>query len=384
MATARKATDKSAIRPLIPKSGDTKYWGEEPTWRLQPTENRAGHLSKALAWYNYFYSKKEARDMIVAWLEHNDSKADARKIRTLPDSAFTTTLAWVCRMNMVGLELNDREGRYVADGIKALLALKEPAPRPQATEEPAANKPNIQDRLREKVAECAGELEGLYDDFRAGGCRLTADFKPMAIMRGMNIAPQMVNDIATIWRNHQAELEIALKGKDAQLVEGYGHLGRNELKNMVKFCEAVVNDCGAYVQIKKVERKPRKKKAVPPEKQAAKFKFLREFAELKLTSEPAYRLVNCAEAWLYHTKKRKLIHVVADSHVGTFTVKNNAIIGFDTAETIQKTLRKPAEQIKSLMAGGKPAARKVFKDIKATETKFNGRGTEDLVILRAW
>ena len=385
MATARKAQPaaKTAVRPLIPRSGDTKYTGDEPEWRLQPTENRAGHLSKALAWYNYFYGKKDARDMIVAWMEHNDNRADAKRIRSLPDSAFNTTLAWVCRMNMVGLQLNDSESRYVADGIKSLLALKEPAPKTETKDAAVANKPNIQDRLREKVSECAGELEGLYDDFRAGGCRLTADFKPMSIMRGMNIAPQMTGEIATVWRAHLAELETTLKGKDAQLVEGYGHLGRNELKNMVKFCEAVINDCNAYVQIKKVERKPRKKKAVPPEKQAAKFKFMREFAELKLTSEPAYRLVNCAEAWLYHTKKRKLIHVVADSHLGTFTVKNNAIIGFDTAQTLQKTLRKPAEQLKSLLSGGKPAARKVFKDIKATETKFNGRGTEELVILRA-
>ena len=391
MATARKAqpTARPAVRALIPKSADTKYTGDEPEWRLQPTENRTGHLSKALAWYNYFYGKKEAKDMILAWMEHNDAKLDAKRVRTLPDSAFTTTLGFICRMNMVGLELNDRESRYVADGIQALLALKQ-APAKTAAEveaaaaATAAAKPNIQDRLREKVSECAGELEGLYDEFRASGCRLTADYKPMSLMRGMNIAPQMVSDIAAIWRAHQAELELALKGKDAQLVEGYGHLGRNELKNMVKFCEAVINDCGAYVQIKKVERKPRKKKAVPPEKQAAKFKYLATFPELKLTSEPAHRLVNCAEAWLYHTKKRKLIHVVADSHVGSFTVKNNAIIGFDTAESIQKTLRKPAEQIKALMSGGKPAARKVFKDIKATETKFNGRGTEDIVILRAW
>ena len=179
---------------------------------------------------------------------------------------------------MVGLELNDRESLYIADGIeallKALLALKQApvktAAEVEAAAVTAAAKPNIQDRLREKVSECAGEMEGLYDDFRVGGCKLTADFKPMSLMRGMNIAPQMVSDIATIWKNHQAELETALKGKDAQLVEGYSHLGRNELKNMVKFCEAVVNDCGAYVQIKKVERKPRKKKAVPPEKQAAR------------------------------------------------------------------------------------------------------------------
>jgi hypothetical protein len=59
-------------------------------------------------------------------------------------------------------------------------------------------------------------------------------------------------------------------------------------------------------------------------------------------------------------------------------------VGFDTVQTVQKTLRKPAEQLKELLSGGKPAARKTFKDIRATETKFNGRGNENLVILKAW
>ena len=46
MATARKAqpTARPAVRALIPKSADTKYTGDEPEWRLQPTENRTGHL----------------------------------------------------------------------------------------------------------------------------------------------------------------------------------------------------------------------------------------------------------------------------------------------------------------------------------------------------
>jgi hypothetical protein len=46
---------------------------------------------------------------------------------------------------------------------------------------------------------------------------------------------------------------------------------------------------------------------------------------------------------------------MADSHIGTFTVKGSAIAGFDTLATVQKTLRKPAEQIKAVTGGGKPA-----------------------------
>jgi hypothetical protein len=57
-----------------------------------------------------------------------------------------------------------------------------------------------------------------------------------------------------------SEFETVIEGKDAQLVEGYSNLSKIQMRNLVKFCEAVINDCGAYVQIKKVERKPRKVK----------------------------------------------------------------------------------------------------------------------------
>jgi hypothetical protein len=152
----------------------------------------------------------------------------------------------------------------------------------------------------------------------------------------------------------------------------------------VKFCELVLTDCGSYIQIKKVERKPRKVKPVAPEKRAAKFKICAEVAELKLKSLSAAQLVDKSEAWLYDSKKRKLIHLVADDHAKVFTVKNNSVIGFSTVETQQKTLRKPAETIKAMMSAGKPAARKLFKEIRATETAWNARGTENLVILRVW
>jgi hypothetical protein len=133
-----------------------------------------------------------------------------------------------------------------------------------------------------------------------------------------------------------------------------------------------------------VERKPRKVKAVPPEKKAAKFKICAEFVELKLKSLPAAQLVDKSEAWLYDTKKRKLIHVVADEYAKVFTIKNNSVIGFSTVETMQKTVRKPAETLKALSAAGKPAARKIFKELSTTETAWNARGTENLVVLKAW
>jgi uncharacterized protein (DUF433 family) len=375
------------IKPLNPKGAETKYVGHEPEWKVQPEEhNRISAFSKAFAWYNYHYGKKDAKDMLCQYLDVNHRPKDAKLMRGIPDSQIRLTPAWVCRMTLMGLQLNEHEQCIIDEQIANMLKVKQEAKRDkdEVAAESAVAKLTIQDHLREKVSECAGELEGMFDDFIAAGAKMSADWKPIAQIRGMNISPNMVGTISDVWKIKLAEFEEVVDGTDADLVEGYSHLTKNQIKQCVKFIEQVIADCGNYVQIKKVERKPRAKKAVSPERLSSKFKYLKEFAELKLTSVAPAQLVNAAEAWLYDTKKRKLIHVMADTHIGTFTVKGSTVVGFDTINTVQKTLRKPAEQIRELLSGGKPAARKVFKDIKATETKYNGRGNENLIILKSW
>jgi hypothetical protein len=370
------------VKPLNPRSADTNAMGMEPTWKTQPTDNRISAFSHAFSWYNYFYGKKDARDMIVNYLETHGRKEDVRTLKRIPDSSIRLTTGWLCRMTMVGLELTEHEQIKLDNLLKEILESKQNEVEEEAVVEDAVPRITIQDRLREKVSECAGELDGMFDEFIASGAKMSADWKPIATIRGMNVAPQMISVIADIWKRRQSEFEEVAKGKDAQLVEAYSYLNKIQMRNVLKFCETVINDCGAYVQIKKVERKPRKTKPVDPAKLTAKFKYLKEFAELKLKSVPVTGLVGATEAWLYDTKKRKLIHVTADSHIGSLTVKSSSIIGFDAATSVQKTLRKPAEQIKALLSVGAPQARKVFKDIKATDTKFNGRGNENLILLK--
>ena len=373
-----------SVKPLNPRSADTNAMGMEPTWRVQPTDNRISALSHAFSWYNYFYGKKDAREMIVNYLETHGRKADVRTLKRIPDSSIRLTTGWLCRMSMVGLEFTEHEQIKLDNLLKEILESKQDEEAEEVVAEDTVPKITIQDRLREKVSECAGEMDGLFDEFIASGAKLTADYKPVALMRSLNIAPQMVNDIKQIWTRKLVEFDAAVEGKDPDLTQGYGYLSKMQLRNCVKFCELVISDCGAYVQIKKVERKPRAVKAVPPEKRAAKFKCIVEFAELKLKGLPAASLVDKAEAWLYDTKKRKLIHLMADEYTKVFTVKSNAVIGFSTVESQQKTVRKPADVLKAMSVAGKPAARKIYKDLTTTETPFNGRGTENLIILKSW
>jgi len=372
------------IKPMNPRSADVKYTGSEPEWRTQPTtDDRNSRLGQAFYWYGYHYGKKEVKEFIVDWLTRNDRTKEAKEFARVPESTITNVYGWLCRMNVMGLEFTEHELLTVNDVIKTHLAsVRNIREIVKSADEPTVVKPNIQDRLRDKMTEAAGEIEGMYDEMIRAGAKMSADYKPITILRGTNVAPQMIGDIVQDWKRRLEELEQAQAGKDPQLAEGYGNFGKLQLKNLIKFCEQVIADCGSYVQIKKTERAPRKKKPVSAEKLTARFKYLKEFEELKLKSEPVTRLVNAQEAWLYDTKKRKLIYVIADTHAGSFTVKGSAIIGFDPTNSVQKTLRKPAEQIKGLLGGGVAQHRKYFRDIKATEVKFNGRGNENLILLK--
>lgn len=375
-------TATKTVRAIAPKTADVKYTGNEPEWTAQPTaDRRNGALISAFAWYNYHCSTREARDIMVDWLQRQERLDDSRGFARVPDSAVNATLAWLVRCNLRGLELTqdetDRINTYVSHSVHATQQV-------QRVVEQAETRvrPNIQDRLREKMLDTGGELEGMYDEFVTGNGRLGGDFRPITVLRTMNVAPQLVGELLPIWQARREELEAVLAGKDVDLVEGYSNYGRAQIKNMIKFCEQVLADCGSYVQIKKVERKPRKKKPVSREKQTARFRYLRQDTDLAITSEPVTKLVDATEAWLYDVKKRKLIYVVADSHVGSFTVKGTALVGFDVTNSVAKTLRRPAEQLAAITTGGIAQARNNFRAIKAVETRFNGRGNENIIILR--
>jgi hypothetical protein len=380
---AKAAQPKAAQpKPLQPKTGETHLTGNEPLWSVQPTpDQRQMALTRALAWYNYYCDSKDARKFVIDWLARDDKLSRlARDMGRVPERHVGTTLGWLCRMSVMGLELNERERLFIGDRIHRLIMEHQ---EPEVVDKPrAVDRPNIQDHLRTKMREVAGELEGIFDDMLQTNSRFDTVPRAVNLLREHNISPQMVGEIAEHWTGVKAELEQAAKGQDADLVEGYRNRTKIQLRNMIRFADQVIADCASYVQLKKVERKPRKKKPVSPEKITARFKYLREFAELGLKSVSVTDLVNAQEAWLYDTKRRKLIYVVHEDLAGSFTVKGSALIGIDTTNSVRKTLRKPKEQLKALMTVGAPAARKVFKEIRSTETQFNGRGNEHMIILK--
>ena len=167
------------IKRLNPKGADTKYLGPEPEWTTQPAdEKRVSALANGFHWYNYHYGKKDAKDMLCHYLEHNQRSKDARTMRGIPDSQIRLTPAWVCRMTLLGLQLKDYEQASINEQLDEMLRAKQEVRRAQVDvdADAAVARLTIQDHLREKVSECCGELEGLFDDFITSGAKMSADF----------------------------------------------------------------------------------------------------------------------------------------------------------------------------------------------------------------
>jgi hypothetical protein len=384
MATRKsKYSDDQFVRALDPRYPDTQYLGVEPSFSVQPKdENRKIVLSKSFTWYNRFYGKKQAKELLCQYLDHNNRIDEAKKLRKIHENQFPLTYSWLSRMTLRGFVLSETEQERLEKEIKLLTEIKE---NPESiVVEIETVRPTIQDRLLEKTSEASSELEGLFDEFMTTG---KVSSKTVDIVAKFNITPQHIPLIVEIWKKKAKEFEELSEGKDKDLNEAYKHLGKIQVRNVVKFIDGVLGDLNSYISIKKASKTPRKRKAVPVEKIVAKLKYLKEFKDpankLDLVSVHPTKLHGASEAWVYDTAKRKIHHYIADEYSKTFTVKGNTILGFDSNASEVKTLRKPGDALKEIM-GSKPAARKYFKEIKAVSTIPNGRFNENMIILRAF
>jgi len=382
-----KASDYSQVKTLNPKDPDIEYLGPEPMFAVQPDEDRRRvALMRSFTWYGRFYGKKDAKEFLSQYLDLRKRPQEAKIMRKIDEKECINTLAWLARMELRGLELSETESDTLQNEIKRLLeTINKPEVIEAVVETPT--RPNIQEILKDKAREAGGELEGLFDEYITSGAGTKHTLRPIDEVAKKNVMPQHISLLTDVWKKKLNEIEEVLKGTDAQLVQGYQHLTKTQLKNIVKFIELVISDLNSYISVKKAAKAPRARKAVPVEKIVAKLKYLKTFkdtaSKLDLLSISPIKLHGASEAWVYDTAKRKLHHYIADDYSKTFTVKGSTLLGFDTAQSEVKTLRKPAEQIKEVM-GSKPAARKYFKDIKAVSTTPNGRFNDAMIILKAF
>lgn len=373
-------TKSTEVKELHPRDPDTKYFGSEPIY--VEGENKWS-LGSALSWYGHFYDSKDAREFIAQYLDFKGELEKSKIIRRVHENEVINTYGYVARCLMRGFTLTPEQATKFDNEINRMINTVVTVV--EKTDKPVSNRPNVQEIMREKTHEAAGELEGRWDEYLKDGAKKENNINPIQVLTQFNILPQHVNIVIDFWKQKLDEYIEVQGGKDPQLNEAYGHLGKIQIRNIIATIETVIGELNSYINIKKNGRKPRLKKPVPVEKLVRKLKYLKEFKleKLELVSIPPAKLHNCSEAWVYDTKKRKLHHYIADEYAKSLSVKGNTVTGFCTKKSEVKTLRKPETQIKEVM-GSKPAARKFFDGIKAVSTTPNGRFNESMIILRAF
>lgn len=377
------------------READANYIGDEPVYPSVEEQDKWTHseyttrVMRSLNWYNATQDYKTAYSWMSQFLARNPRRTAVAELAKDGEISTGPTIGFIMRAGRVGLKLRFHTLRSVVKSIRRAQAdtsvsgFDPKRAKEKALEAAKIKAPTIQDRLQEKTAECAGEIEGRFDDF-VTVAEFKGEPKIIDLLTQYNVQPAHMKTIAALCERKIAEFTELQDTTDSQLIEAYKHLGKRQVTAIIKWWNSAVQDCNSYGVIKKAAKAPRKKKAVSPEKVVSKMQHLKEFADLKLKSVDPTTILTAQELWVYNTKTRKLGLYIVDQYAGALGVKGTGILGFDAAASVQKTLRKPAEQLKEFTANGKPAAKKWFKTIKSTETKMNGRINKDMILLKVY
>jgi hypothetical protein len=388
-------TKKKVVRVRRAHLADEKYTGGEPQWDTERAEKMDDkefdhYLAKSLYYYNYHFSVKDLKPELIKWLQEQTyfeiSKDDLGKI--IKSRWVSPTACKLVMAHRVGMPWRERSLKFIEAGMREVvekfdtyneedLEANTIAPKEQSTATPY--KPTIQDRLNEKFSEIVSEMEGWYDEVIEGKDLVPKTYEHLSVM----ITPQaMVGRIRAVYEKYKAELEEAKAGTDDQLNEAYAKFKAKDYKRHFAFLDAVLDDCDRYAQTKKTTRKARVKKSPSKEKLISKLKFCKDAPALKLVSINPVDIIGATELWVYNIKTRKLGKYVADQYSGTLGVKGASIVGYDEAKSVSKTLRKPEQQISEFMKSSKVQLRKFLENIKATETRLNGRVNAEVLLLK--
>ena len=205
------------------------------------------------------------------------------------------------------------------------------------------------------------------------------EFKDLLELRKKNLKFEELDD------------EVDTDSADRQLLEAYEGVDNETIEKGIKAYDNIFEACDYMISIANANRKPRTKKVKSPEKLVAKLQYKQEETKLNLKSIDPTEIIYAEELWVYNTKTRKLGHYVARTldprglnRPGTgLMIQGTSVKGFDEEKSIQKTLRKPEEQLKEFSDSGPKKVLEFYDAIKTMGIKLNGRINTEVLLLRA-
>ena len=384
-----KAKHLAEARASKGKDYSPKWDGHE-TW---DTNQFLRHFHSAMGWYRLESSNKELKPKVIDWMGRQGcTKEDISAFKKTKDNRCGTTMGAIAACLIKGMpavraDFNDGRDTAAwlrAEIVKVIAEGKDDKDDSDVVVEVSANvyTPSIQERVREASYRMTEEIETAIEAFQTDPETFDPKaFKVLNLLKAHQAKAAHARVIKDFYSRDLSELVEAATSKDEQIKEAYSHLSKVQLRKITAFYQEVVSACEMLAQEAKVNRKPKAKKAVPAEKIVAKLKYKKADEPLKLVSINPADILGAKELWTYNTKSRKLGKYIAEEFQD-LGVKGTTITGFSEAKSVQKTLRKPTDQLKEFKAAGKVVLRKFLEDINAVDTRMNGRINEDIILLK--
>jgi len=271
-------------------------------------------------------------------------------------------------------------------------------------------KPTIQERIQKRVHEILEPIEIWLDRYVTAPEKFNPDkFKLVDVFKKQQVGGVHARKIMEMYEPQYKEYKdlLILRSKnlkfkeitdeedndseERQLLESYEDVDNETIQKGIKAFDNIFEACDRMIAIANANRKPRKKKEKSPEQLVAKMQFKKNDEKANLESIDPAEIIYAEQVWVYNTKTRKLGHYIAKvldprgmNRPGTgLMVKGTSIKGFDEENSIQKTLRKPEEQLKEFANSGPKKVIEVFDAIKTMGIKLNGRVNSEVILLRA-
>ena len=392
MATKTRVTKKQVLehrtrvaKDLSPKWDGCETWSESEFLRFF-------HI--AMNYYRLEHSSKDLKPKVINWMSANGyTKEQIKKFKDTKDNRCSVTVGAIAAnllRGMPAVRADFNEGRNTAQWLGHSIAKiidegknDEVEPEEGVVEvKSSVFVPSIQERTRDAAYAMTEEIEDAIELFQTDPDAFDPKaFKLLNLLRGKQAKAAHARIIRDFYKRNYDELVEAASTKDEQLKEAYSHISKVNLKKITLFYSEVLSACDMLAQEAKVNKKPRAKKPTDKAKVVAKMKYLKQDDKLKLVSVNPQDIIGAGELWIFNTKTRKLGKYVAAEYQ-ELGVKGTSITGFDEHKSVQKTLRKPEEQLKEFKGAGKVALRKFLDDIKAVDIKLNGRLNEDTILLK--
>lgn len=341
----RPRKGNAATRSMLMKSGKPSDDGSDFIYDRM-------NIARAFNWYAANTDAKEAKAHVMRWMSMNGySTSDVEKYEKSDSWRTSSTMGAIADLLSNDCQLSSGEPSFLKDRVNEVLKKTVIVPEVVPTIDTSA-------------------VDHLVDEF---GNRKYKVWEPDVHqhLRDNGVKAYHVPALT----KHLKEVEAELYAEDVK--EYFSHLTDRQIKNYKAFLAWLIAKVKSFANAAPKRTIIRRKKTKTAKALAGKITYKERDSRTNILSKPPEAVVGASIVWLYNTKQRRLVKLVAGSK--GLTIKGAKVVGFDESKCWAKRVSK-ARVISNIATTTRAAAEKMSFD--GVDVRLTGIINKDTIVLR--